>query len=103
MADPTYPIALAALRAECGEPTYTQSHSAHQFASWGAGALDGRADVLTLSQEPDGEVWLTGCAAIGSRAESAAWTLAGTPTPDAPLTPLADAVRDAGAWLRGRG
>ena len=102
----TYADALAALRAECGEPT---------AAPFCEVRLNGYLSAQRRWQcTPTGSVWLvyterSGCVVLLSEERGrpydgvAMWTLAGTPTPDAPLTPLADAVRDAGAWLRGRG
>ena len=96
MADPTYPIALAALRAECGEPTYEREAGGSHDAMWGS--------VVAASVELNdifGEVWIEASDAAGA---TYVRRLAGeVQPPDAPLTPLADAVRDAGAWLRGRG
>ena len=94
MADTTYADALAALRAECGEPTGGGGHAGVQMAEWSVGAggvclAGGRGCVMLSAHErydaPGGAV---------------RWTLAGG---YGALTPLADAVRDAGAWLRGRG
>lgn len=91
MADTTYADALAALRAECGEPTGGGGSNGVRMADWPAGAggvcLAGGRGVVVLSAHESYDV----------PGPVVRWTLAG----DAPLTPLADAVRDAGAWLRG--
>ena len=103
MADVTFADALAALRAECGEATREVF-----------GDVDGRAfgEVTWLApyrvgvelSDFDGPLTLLMWRGVVTRGgECVHLTLAGTPTADAPLTPLtplADAVRDAGAWLR---
>lgn len=95
MADTTYADALARLRAECGEPTY----SGNGLATWLPTGVDGIGIVLSV----DGaSLWLS--ASVGpDRTDTRGWTLDGEAVDACPLTPLADAVRDAGAWLRGRG
>jgi hypothetical protein len=85
VADTTFPVALAALRAECGEPAFCHG----TIAVWRRGGV--RVGLMQLGAD-------LAIDAAGGDA-MAAWVLAG----DAPLTPLDVAVRDAGAWLRGRG
>ena len=83
MADVTYADALAALWAECGEPAFCHG----TIAVW----RRGNVRVGLMQSGADLAIDAAGGDAM------AAWVLAG----DAPLTLLDDAVRDAGAWLRG--
>lgn len=88
----TFPIALAEMRAECGEPT-TEGGG---IAAW---LRDGSGDVRVLLIDDGTALWIT---ALRRGSRSTSWALCGATTNAFPLTPLADAVRDAGAWLRGR-
>ena len=90
MADVTYADALAALRAECGEPTFRAVDGPRSYAWWARDRQGSRGVILDACGR---RVTLAVDDGRGVR------VLAGT----GKLTPLADAARDAGAWLRGRG
>ena len=97
----TYADALAALRAECGEPTFERRFTpTKRGAAWvvDRDGASGIARGLVLQQD-GGRLLIAG----SWWPHTVSWLLAGARVTDAPLTPLADAVRDAGAWLRGRG
>ncbi len=93
MADTTYADALAALRAECGAPTRERVSPTGNLRVTSWTAVASGADVSLY--ESGGAVWIELARPDALRAVIR-W-LAGEGT----LTPLADAVRDAGAWLRG--
>lgn len=106
MIPPTYADALAACRKQWGDSgLYCYAHDgdaacpAFRSAEWSGEVApdlveqDGRLVLSVFDLRPR------------TRARDAceAWTLAGTPTPDAPLTPLPDAIAAAGRWLAARG
>lgn len=91
----TFPDALAALTAALGEPADVYVVSACARVWW-AMAWDGESDDesgVLLAETHAGTVEI---AAMRGVAAERRWTLAGD-------TPLADAVREAAAWLGGRG
>lgn len=93
----TYADALAACTARHGAPTFAGVVAGADYAEWDGGAAQ---IILSIAQRgPD--MWMDTVHGRGRATTGATWTLAGTPSAAAPLTPLPDALDAADAWLRG--
>jgi len=92
----TFPTALAVLSADLGAPRVEE---ATRF--FGRSATWRRESRFVLLAEGAPHRQRLRLATFADIDIKNTWTLAGTPTPDAPSAPLADAVRDVAAWLRG--
>ena len=94
MADVTFAEALAALTAALGEPTTRPSRG---FACW---QPDRERSVAAVCLYGDGaDVWVA-LFRDDLHDPGTTYALDGRPRPDAPLTPLPDAVAAATRWLR---
>lgn len=94
----TFAEALAALRAGCGEPSYETMQHGIEWADWHA-TPDGAGGV-SVSFDGDDLMVVALADFCGDSPGDLRFTIVGTPTDDAPLRTLPDAVAAATRWLR---